>query len=397
MIASWIRSVRVFLPPSWILVIALLIYAGFESLYAFLRLSWQLPREDCVKFLEGRDHLFIFAVSCLGFFRVVAFLPLFYQPYYDWLRRTPWTLSKPLPLGPVWVTPQDVFVLALVRLLLHDYQLHEALLPLAFMASSTAAIAAACWVTTPRIVAYVLAWLLGLVLLLSYSSLWYGLAAATVAYLLAVHGVRTSLAAFPWPQEMSQWKSFKRTQIPSRDGSFVELGPNQLGWPTNMLHPQLPPSMVGIRDYVWLSLLSGWTFFAVLIGPNQLDSEHHLPRAFSVLIGIFCIAGRLAHYCENFWPPISFAGRIRTGRLIIPGYDKVFIAPAMTLFVLVASRNFLVFYRHDHFLSVTIAATSVAVMLLVTFLIGPSRQAWRLTGRHRIWRGLVNRREFGEL
>jgi hypothetical protein len=90
---------------------------------------------------------------------------------------------------------------------------------------------------------------------------------------------------------------------------------------------------------------------------------------------------RLTTYCENHLWPISILGRIATGRLIIPGYDVVFIAPLlMTIAASVIPRSLIA-------LGVTPAAAMGAGAASAIFLgikLPPSRRRWWLTAPHRI-------------
>ena len=54
----------------------------------------------------GRCCLIAGAVL-LGFYRVIAFHPYFRADYLRWLKSTPWTVRKPLPVGPVELVPED--------------------------------------------------------------------------------------------------------------------------------------------------------------------------------------------------------------------------------------------------------------------------------------------------
>ena len=53
----------------------------------------------------------------LGAYRAIAFHPYFRPGYLRWLKGTPWTVSKPLPLGPLELVPEDGLALGLLALL----------------------------------------------------------------------------------------------------------------------------------------------------------------------------------------------------------------------------------------------------------------------------------------
>jgi hypothetical protein len=87
-------------------------------------------------------------------------------------------------------------------------------------------------------------------------------------------------------------------------------------------------------------------------------------------------------------PPLSLLGRVARRRPIIPGYDKVFVAPLLALLVAVplgcvalAAAPILGGYGSETLLS---AAVTLTWWILVGM--GPGLEAWRLTGNCRIVR-----------
>ena len=103
---------------------------------------------------------------------------------------------------------------------------------------------------------------------------------------------------------------------------------------------------------------------------------------------VFFSAGRVAIYCDGCLPPLSLMGRLVHLRPIIPGYDKVFAAPLLALAVGVAS-----WYAATWTGAELIVVLAAAIMLNWWILLGmgPSLKAWRLTGNHRITRGLFQK------
>ena len=57
------------------------------------------------------------AVPCWAFIARSRFTPTFYGDYLRWLKGTPWTVRKPLPLGPVELVPEDCLAICLLALL----------------------------------------------------------------------------------------------------------------------------------------------------------------------------------------------------------------------------------------------------------------------------------------
>jgi hypothetical protein len=79
--------------------------------------------------------------------------------------------------------------------------------------------------------------------------------------------------------------------------------------------------------------------------------------------------------------PINIWGRIRTGRWIIPGYDKIFLSPLVVGFFLALSACLAIFSPQAVALN-----SGITAMLSVFFTIylSPDLNEWRLTGHHRI-------------
>jgi hypothetical protein len=117
----------------------------------------------------------------------------------------------------------------------------------------------------------------------------------------------------------------------------------------------------------------------------------------------------------QLWPPISLAGRVATGRWLIPGYDRVLVAPLLAVAVFVFTVLALLdvspkvaspprtaaglgqvvvpaLYRaaSDPVLQASVA---VGLVLLITLTVGPSRRRWLLTGTFRIRPGPIGQKD----
>ena len=103
-----------------------------------------------------------------------------------------------------------------------------------------------------------------------------------------------------------------------------------LGWPFDYLGPKATtwePS-IHMSDGLLISLLIGWWLYVLgstIPGANGLQ----LFIAQMVVLGV--VSFRLLFYLLGHAPPINLVGRIATMCWIIPGYDKVFIAPFAVL------------------------------------------------------------------
>jgi len=100
-----------------------------------------------------------------------------------------------------------------------------------------------------------------------------------------------------------------------------------------------------------------------------------------VIIGVSAALGRALVYCNICRPPVSFFGRIATGRLIITGYDQVMLAPLAILLTALAVTQI---GNQFNLLPSVIAALAAGSVPLIGLGAGPRLRRWRLTGEHRM-------------
>ena len=94
-----------------------------------------------------------------------------------------------------------------------------------------------------------------------------------------------------------------------------------------------------------------------------------------------CLWARILTYVVPYWPPIGLWGRIRTGRWIIPGYDRVFVAPLLSLLATAVLVPSIPLFGLPWLLA---GPACFAITLWIALNVGPSLTAWKLTGKHRI-------------
>jgi hypothetical protein len=227
--------------------------------------------------------------------------------------------------------------------------------------------------TGPRPVAYLIGFLLGLFVLVSkepYDAL---LAAAGIS-LVAHGGLWASLAQFPW--EMPEAMTRLLLGLIGRQG---ELPKQVLGYPYEGLSPQVTAPPMPLHDGIALSLLPAWLAFTAIAEYSE---------AAIVAIGPICVyllpslvIGRTVVYLATCQPPISLWGRIMTGRLIIPGFDRVLAAPLLATTLGIGIPIAAIRYNLP---PQNVVPACIASVLLVTLTMGPSLNAWRLTGAYRL-------------
>jgi hypothetical protein len=292
-------------------------------------------------------------------------------------------MPKPLPLGPVHLALADVVFMAIVVTLQSDRWFSLLRVPLLFLTGYLAVMCAGLWSTGPRVNAYIIAFGLGLVIRL-WEVAWAATAVAALLYPIAYIGLRQALAGFPWSKQvlLSARSSAVKLTMSTDLGQWVaQRQIRSLGWPFDLLRPNQPPAAIPWRDGTALSLLGGWWAYAIA-APLEPRAQQGV-LYFILLIGAACMALiRLNRYTANYRPPINAWGRLITLRWIVPGYDKVLIAPILAFAIpWIAIGWFIEPKKLDPLLVAPIALAGVC-MVVLNF--GPTLHNWRHTGNHRI-------------
>jgi hypothetical protein len=227
----------------------------------------------------------------------------------------------------------------------------------------------ALWWTGEKLIAFSLWFAIGGMVYTCRSFVLFGPIAACT-YGLAYWGLRRSLERFPWT--LSLW---------ARGGQGLEPASLLQGWPFNRLAPKFFPDLgISIPNAILTSLLVPWWYFvgiSFVQGPDKFEAAQAI---YSILM-VPIIGGRSLIYLYGYAPPISFRGRIVTGRWIIPGYDQVFVAPLLALIAgiwlpkVLIGRGFGIVEAH---------AISLIWVYFLILIWSPSLKTWRLTGNHRI-------------
>lgn len=416
-----IRWMRVVLPSGrWVnmlVAVFALFYLSIDVMFRISFLSYRLPLSaDIVRELADirRGTLVgLFVVGCVlyGVYRALAFHPLVRPDYRTWLQSTPWTSRKPLPFGPVHLVWQDAVVtLALGLLAIYGLELPWfaplLLLLLPYLICMTLVLGC----TDEHALCYALAFGFGALILLSEQPDIVAVFAIAL-YALAFIGLRRSLRQFPWEIEEDNVKSgmyvtdgasgYDRTPqlgLPMQQvqnqlftaRSTQAARTKQIGWPLDKLNPQESLSAISRVDGVLISLLVGWYLYALNGIPGLGEWASGTVWVLRFATGVFALV-RVGIYCGGYSPPIGFFGRILTGRLIIPGYDRVFVAPLCAVLTSFIAPIVLRSFGLPLGIAIPVSASLVLIVLII---IGPTLPRWRLTGCHRIVAGTLNRAEF---
>lgn len=384
MIRSFTRWMRVVLPPTWAMGVA----ATF-SVIALVLNWWVLSlildgMDDSITVQEERAiHLHQFSLGCIAFiyglWRVLGFHPFYRPRYREWLRSVAWDPSKPLPLGPPTLVIQDGIVLLALAALGGDWE-WGLVYGAAMLAGWSALLVAANYGAGLDALALLGALTL-LPLMLAEFYPWLG-AMTLPAYLIAAAGVKPGLRMFPW-ERMPRWEALNASKV-EREGRPTDL------WPlVRTFHSgSVPIEFALSHALLWATFLgAAAATLTVAIEMDEIARGHRYLRDASgmttavrcicLLLGMFRVL-TYASYCR---PPISLAGRIATGRLIIPGYDQIFVAPLLVLLIGFGGPVILWHWGASDPLAIGI---TLFAMVAIAFGMGPNLGRWHLTGENRI-------------
>ena len=381
MIGHFHRAMRLVLPPPTYCVLAIVLSVSFQG-YAQVLLRDAHPGafniQQAAHFqVFGGVAIFLSALL-YGHYRCRAKHPWYGDDYRAWLATTPWSVAKPLPLGPLRLVWQDGMVIGLLMACLLDSSVSRLYVVYAFalgyglpMALSLVALGAA-WR------GYAAFFLLAVATGLLANPL-----PQFVAVMLALacvqSGARPMLAEFPWPTRDETGRFYwEMLWLLSRYFNSGE------GWPHALLSPPASGNFkVPRRDAVMIGLLAGaWAFAVFWLARGGRDQ---LPFGAVFYVWLVAFIARFARYKSNHAAPISLLGRLATGKWIIPAHDVVY-APLILMTVIAWWIMGLVSFRLDsHSLSfIVLESIGVVAVSLIALLMGPSYEKWALTGDHRI-------------
>ncbi len=370
---------RSILPPGWVLFLLTLLYVLADGVVLAVAMVFEHRFSLHLYTPWISQYVLLLGCALLGAYRIIAIHPLFQADYRHWLEASAWSARKPLPAGPVHLVWQDAVVLLLIGMLALRYPgvnpmdfictfLFTYLMSAVFVLALVQA-----WVLP-----YAMAFGMGGVVLAQRSSLAI-CAIFLVLYIIAWVELRRTLRDFPW--NLGRWEAFLR--------SGTLKGPQRqqlLGWPFQLLSPDRATPSLPFHQALLISLLSGWWVYVLFLSDSQ-PGEAEMPYWAVVMIGAFC---RVVVYCTGYLPPLNLAGRVFRMRWIIPGYDKVFLVPAIVLVTGYVLPRVLL---ENGWQASSVYPVCTAIVLLLLFLPGPTLRAWRLTGSHRIY-PLMPKREF---
>ena len=350
-------------------------FVAFEG--PVLYYEWKLGARVVDLKIRPGTALLLISAAYYGIHRAVSLHPYYRQDYRKWLERTPWDVDKSLPMGPIELIWEDGLVLGVLILANLCLPVHHSVRILnMFLIAHSILLTFPLWHTGAGAIGYLCAF--GTLLAVrTWARPWVCFAVAASVYLLAYEGLWQSLARFPWRLNWS-WSDFDN----SKHLDDKLSGP-ACGWPYDRFFRDIKVAernRMGLLDRVLVSMLCGWVVFCLLgLVPDPRDRPAASGLAVPVLIGV--ILGRVGLYVAGYPPPISLAGRMRTGRLIIPGYDRCLAAPVLAGVAGITAYECCRASAVPPEFCVPVMITVVMLVLLIT---PPSLKVWRLTGRYRM-------------
>jgi hypothetical protein len=213
--------------------------------------------------------------------------------------------------------------------------------------------------------------------LIGFICLFYGHALVSVVVSLLIYGITiwpigSTLADFP--------KSGKRASGPQ--SLFIK--PPQtipIRWPASPVVPLQTVIQRAREIAIPAGAIAAWLMFCAAY-PNRSSAKSiEFLVVMHTLVAVTLIAARLLAYCVPFFPPMSVLGRVATGQYVIPGYDKVFVAPIVAALIAYSLPKILMALGVSDIVAIPVS-TALTVWLVVLL---PTRwEDWCFTGHHRI-------------
>jgi len=374
-------------PPLGIVAVFAMAYGMLDAgLWIIERAASNLKGEisSMPEIMNIRSVILGMAAGFYALYRLWRFHPACNLGYAAWLKSSPWTSAKPLPLGPVHLVWQDAVVIGVLACLARWHAHIGPALP---------------------VIVFVMGYLIAMSLLLAFTRTWLpclllgflwpapmlpvmrGLptAGALEAIVLVLwYGHRKSLRAFPWRRGGSDDADSGR---PERAKSLLELEiridglsktaarASSLGWPFQWLSPKVGSSPIASSTCIAVSALLGWWTYCAMVGLGMPSS----PEAIQ-LFGVVAALLRVAIYCSGLEPSFNLWGRFGSGRIIVPGFDRVFVTPLIAIALTTAGG---VIIRHAGSWYPVATAFVVALVCFALLSGGPAMRRWVLTGQHR--------------
>jgi len=200
-----------------------------------------------------------------------------------------------------------------------------------------------------------------------------------IAYGIVWYGTQAYIKQFPW--NTSFWNDKYIAHL--KEKAFTQ---KIIQWPWQQLHFEKTSPLNWKTKLVICGLVFWWLHVVVFVIKDKRFIDIIPP-----LVGLI-ILFRFTSYIMGYMPPISLLGRISTGRLIIPGYDKIFVAPMIIALTGLFVPKVLLSAGLPETISIEF---TFSLCLFLAMTLPPSHHSWRLTGHHRMIKTLVRPQRSG--
>lgn|GEM_PF-7047935 len=354
-----------------------------------------------------------------GFYRSGRFHPFVMPAYRRYLSTGPWQCGKPLPLGPVRLMTFEWLLIPLGTLLA-AYELGFFGKPIALQLIGLPSFdSAASWIATEPMLLGEIFCIMGIcllgpnVLLLGihiykdkltwrlFIFTWplmvlipYGGAAKVfflllVLYLIVHWGIQRMLSKFPWAYPEYDADPIARLREEAGAGSMV--GPMFQTLGPVYRHRSISTSDAAARSFliVWWVVLLVWLFFndsfqelteRMSLADLHAGLLHEWVRIWTVLLLSLTVI-RFLIYRKGTKPPLTLMARFRTGRLIIPRHDIIYVTPLLIFGFGMILPGLVGLLPISALLQTAIC---LFIILFASMACGPTREKWRMTGLYHI-------------
>ena len=312
--------------------------------------------------------LVFFAAALYGAYRA-RYFQSFADPYRSWLIQSPWTADKKLPLGPMHITAPDLVIVVLLAI------------PI--------------WTNWLAVMGAIVFFLVGYIVnhiptfyhANQLKWLWISLAFLATMLLFPNHLVLGAIAAgvivivgiLSYVQQIGL-RDLRKYDLLSSTTQQQNLGNSSapFGFPIgpNQCQPWEPDIAFNIG-----AICLVWSMFCIGQFLSRFD-ELDLFLAFGSMAVAVVLAMLRLQVVSGHEAPLN---RFSTGRIIIPGYDVVYVAPLSIVGVALIALPFAaVSSELFHFPVEIVCPLATACMFLIYKYMPPNPERWRTTGYHRI-------------
>lgn len=367
-------------PPVWAFCLFYFLIGASYLLDIVIQSIKMMP--DVFIFAPLRQVFICAAAFMLGVWRCAAFYPYPAGKYGKWLTLTPWRYGMSLPKGAVQLNLTDLAIAAMLCLTTLVDREMPVVTPLAVFLYTYIIVTMISTINGIPLTGYrEKKFLILMIIPLAFypePSINNMLISLAVCYLLCRSLLRDVLKAFPWNQTL--WMERDEDILARKSLKYVATG-----WPYSVL-AATEEKRFSIKNktaaVILLNLLIVWYLHALL----ALNEDKNIPILLSFILCYFAalnIIIRLVVYLKGTAPPISFLGRIMNGYLIIPKYDRVFVAP-LSIIALVILTIYFMPKSAQH--AAWCFEGAVFAILYISLGFQPGLNQWRNTGAVRLVR-----------